>query len=210
MNFKRVLQYFLISIIFILPLNVFAINKYLIPGGDNIGIKVSSAGVYVAGFYPVNDKYIAKEAGLKIGDLIISINDEVIDNISDLVNRFDSNEPDISIKIGYLRDNIYHTADLFLTKDKDNIYKTGLYVKDSIVGIGTLTYIDPINKTFGALGHIVGDAYTNNEFVIRTGNIFSSNVVSIVKSSLGKPGEKARREQMSVRTTIQKTPHSAL
>lgn len=211
MNFKRVLLYFLISFLFIIPINTYAYSKYLIPGGDNIGIKVYSDGVYVVGFYPVDNKYIAKDAGLKIGDLIISINDEVVENVNDLISKFEVDDNNISVKIGYIRDGIYKSTNLSLTKQEDNIYKTGIYVKDSIVGIGTLTYINPDNSSFGALGHIINDSSTNREFTIRDGKIFSSKVTSITKSSLGKPGEKnAKINSLDVYGTITKNKENGI
>ena len=57
-----------------------------------------------------------------------------------------------SIKIGYIRNEESKYTDLILYEDNDT-YKTGLYVKDTISGIGTLTFIDPNTKLFGALGH---------------------------------------------------------
>ena len=191
MNFKRVLLNILISFLFIIPINIYAYPNYLIPGGDNIGIKVYSNGVYVVGFYPVNNKYIAKEAGLKIGDLIISINDEVVENIDELINKFEDSE-EKNIKIGYMRNGLYNTTHLSLSKE-NNTYKTGIYVKDSITGIGTLTYINPDDNSFKALGHIINDSNTNKEFIIRDGKIFSSKVTGIIKSTNGKPGEKSAK-----------------
>ena len=78
MNFKRKLLYFLVSFIFIIPINTLAYSKYLIPGGESIGIKVESDGVYVVGFYKVDGKDIASDAGFKIGDRIIRVNNNVI------------------------------------------------------------------------------------------------------------------------------------
>ena len=89
-----------------------------------------------------------------------------------------------------MRNGVYKSTDLSLTKDKDNLYKTGIYVKDSITGIGTLTYINPLDNTYKALGHIINDSNTNKEFIIRDGKIFSSKVTGIIKSTSGKPGEK--------------------
>lgn len=211
MNFKRVLLNILISFLLIIPINAYAYSKYLIPGGDNIGIKVYSDGVYVVGFYPVNNKYIAKDAGLKVGDLIVSINDELVENISDLINKFEDNKDKVSIKIGYLRNGVYNNANLSLSKDQDNIYKTGIYVKDSITGIGTLTYINPDNNTFGALGHIINESNTNKEFTINNGKIYSSKVTGIIKSSLGKPGEKnARINNLDILGTITKNQKNGI
>ena len=75
MNFKRKLLFFLISFVFIIPFNTLAYSKYLIPGGESIGIKVEADGIYVVGFYKVDGILIAKESGFKIGDRIISVND---------------------------------------------------------------------------------------------------------------------------------------
>ena len=73
---------------------------------------------------------------------------------------------------------------------KDGIYKTGLYVKDNIMGIGTLTYIDPTTKIFGSLGHEISEKMTKKIFDVNNGSIFSSNIKKIVKSKNGIPGEK--------------------
>ena len=189
MNFKRKLLYFLVSFIFIIPLNTLAYSKYLIPGGENIGIKVSSNGVFVVGFYKVNDVEIAKEAGFKIGDRIISVNNNKIHNVMDLVNNIDSEESNITIKFGIIRNNVEREITLDLKKENDLSYKTGIYVKDSIIGIGTLTFIDPETNTFGALGHEIVDNTNGFNFTISSGNIFSSKITSITKAS-NKPGEK--------------------
>ena len=73
---------------------------------------------------------------------------------------------------------------------KNNIYKTGLYVKDSITGIGTLTFIDPNTKKFGALGHEIQEQTTGKIFEIEDGTIFSSKVTGVFPSTNGSPGEK--------------------
>ena len=70
-----------------------------------------------------------------------------------------------------------------LKKDLDGSYKTGIFVKDSITGIGTLTYIDPSNNHFGALGHEISESNTNVKFIIKKGNIYNSEVTSITKST---------------------------
>lgn len=190
MNFKRKLLFFLISFIFILPTNALAYSKYLIPGGENVGIRVSSDGVYIVGFYKVDGKEIAKETGLKVGDRIISINDNVVDNVEDLINQINSKDDKLIVQIGYLRNDKFNTTSLTLKRDKEGRYKTGLYVKDSITGIGTLTYIDPDNNTFGALGHEIIESNTGVNFTIKDGNIYESEVTSINKARKSEPGEK--------------------
>ena len=73
------------------------------------------------------------------------------------------------------------------------MYKTGLYVKDSISGIGTLTYIDPNTKIYGALGHEIIESNSNSKIEVRTGTIFKSAVSSIDRSVDGTPGTKNAR-----------------
>lgn len=190
MNFKRKLLLVLISFFIIIPLNSKAYSKYLIPGGENIGITIKSDGVFIVGFYKVNNRNIEHETKLKVGDRIVSINDEKISTVNELVNKIDSVEDEIKIKLGYIRNNKLNYVTLNLTRERDGTYKTGIYVKDTITGIGTLTYTDPIDNSYGALGHEVIDASTNANFTLRSGNVFASMITSINKSVAGIPGEK--------------------
>ena len=190
MNFKRKLLFFLISFVFIIPINTLAYSKYLIPGGDSVGIKVEADGIYVVGFYKVDDSLIAQDAGFRLGDRITSVNDITVNNVSDLLDKINSNKEFIDIKYGVIRNNKNINITMKLKKDKDGSYKTGIYVKDSITGIGTLTYIDPEDNSFGALGHEISESNTNIKFIIKKGNIYSSEITSIIKSTKDKAGEK--------------------
>lgn len=184
---KKTLLSILLSILFI-PTFVLAYSDYLIVGGENIGIELKSNGVMIVGFYKVNDEYIAKEAGLSVGDKIIEINDSKVNSILDLTNAI--SKTDGNIKISYINNNITKYTNLKLSKDNSGNYKTGLYVKDSVTGIGTLTYIDPNTKLFGALGHEIIDSKTGKVFDISSGKIYESKVTSIEPSENGIPGEK--------------------
>ena len=196
MNFKRKLLFILISLI-IIPLNAFAYTKYLIPGGDNIGIKVFSDGVYVVGFYKVDGREIAKDAGLLLGDRIVSVNDYNVTNVNSLLENVHSNSETVSVKYGFMRDDKLLFTTVNLKKDENGTYKTGIYVKDSITGIGTLTYIDPKTNTYGALGHEILESNTGIDFVISSGNIFESEITSITKGEYGYPGEKNAKLHMN-------------
>ena len=167
MIFKNKLLMILLITTFSIPLSVFAYSDKVIVGGDNVGIEVNSSGVLVVGYYSINGKTPGKEAGLKIGDIILKVDDTVIHGITDLSKHFN----DKSLKITYKRGNQINTTTLNLVKD-GKIYKTGLYVKDSIIGIGTLTFIDPATKRFGALGHEILEQTTKTKFEIKDGKIF--------------------------------------
>lgn len=174
--------------LFIMPSSILAYSDYVIAGGQNIGIELNAKGIMVVGVYKVGNNYPATEAGIKVGDIITSINNELVNNISELSNKINTRIDD-EIKIGYVRNDITNYTNLKLYKDND-IYKTGLYVKDSITGIGTLTFIDPNTKIFGALGHEIIERNTGKILEIKDGKIYTSKVVNIDPSINGMPGEK--------------------
>ena len=183
--FKKRLLILFLSLI-ILPLNTLAYSKNLILGGENLGIHIKSSGILVVGFYDIN----TKKSDLQIGDRIVSINDQNVSSIDEMINTVNNDRNITSLKIGYLRNNELKNTTLNLVKDDNGVFKTGLYVKDSITGIGTLTFIDPSNNIYGALGHSITDSKTNIKFEIKNGKIFKADVSSIDKSVDGRTGEK--------------------
>lgn len=192
MFFKKNKKSFILSLLalFIIPFSVFAYSDYVIVGGENIGIELQSKGVMIVGLYKVNNTYPAKEANLEIGDTIVEINDTKISSINEMVSLIEKLENKDSIRIKYLRNNKSFNTNLKIYKDNSGTYKTGLYVKDSITGLGTLTFVDPNTKLFGALGHEIIEKSTGQILEIKDGKIFESEVTSIERSSEGEPGEK--------------------
>ena len=184
-NFKNKLYMILLTLILIMPISVFAYSDKLVLGGENVGIEVKSVGVLVVGFYNVSGSSPGKDAGLKVGDIIYEVNDTVIHGITDLSKNFNNTD----LKISYKRKGVKYNTILKLKED-NNTYKTGLYVKDSILGIGTLTFIDPSTNRFGALGHEILEQTTGVKFEIRDGKIFNSTVTGIEKAKRGSVGEK--------------------
>lgn len=192
MFFKKFKKSFILSLLtlFIMPFSVFAYSEYLAIGGENIGIELNAKGVMVVGLYKVNDTYPAKEAGIEVGDTIVAVNGTKVSTINEMVTKIDATPDKNNIKIKYLHSNKYLTTNLKLYKDNNDIYKTGLYVKDSITGLGTLTFVDPNTGYFGALGHEIIEKSTGKILEIKDGKIFESKVTGIERSSEGTPGEK--------------------
>ena len=169
------------------PLQVFAYSNYIIPGGNNIGIEVQNNGIIIIGFYKINNKYNIND--LKIGDVIIKINNKSVYTVNDMINQIENNVKDNKIDITIKRNNVDKNINFDLIND-NGIYKTGLYVKDSISGIGTLTYIDPTTKIYGALGHEIIEGNSMRSVEVKSGTIFESLVTSIDRSSVGTAGTK--------------------
>lgn len=183
---KGIITMFLILYLFF-PLSVFAYSDKVIPGGENIGIEVHNQGVMIVGFYKVNGKYT--NTNLVAGDSIIRVSGQDVNSIDELVSAIDKNIQNNRVEISYLRDKKEYKEDLVVTLF-DGVYKTGLYVKDSLNGVGTITYIDPKTRIYGALGHEIVEANTNKKIEVKTGNIFESYVLRIEKSMDGSPGAK--------------------
>ena len=179
---------FILSLLLFIPLKLYAYSDYIIASGENIGIKLISDGIIIVGTYDVGGENPASKAGLKVGDIIEKVDNTEVNSIDDMISKInDSRSNDVSIT--YKRNNEIKNTTLNLDKTSGNV-KTGIYVKDSITGIGTLTYIDPKTKIFGALGHEIVESSTKKILDINSGTIFPSTVTGIVKSGDGIPGEK--------------------
>ena len=127
----------------------------------------------------------------------IELNSKDVDNIKDMITTIENSNNKENLSITYLRGSKENTTNIKLVKSEGDIYKTGLYVKDSITGVGTLTYIDPNTKLFGALGHEIIEKNTGQKLEIKDGKIYSSTVTGVTRSSIGSPGEKNARYDSS-------------
>ena len=176
----------ILILLLLFPFKTFAYSDKIIVSGETIGIEAHSNGVYIVGFYNVNNKNIAKEAGFQIGDIIKSVNNKEIENIDDL-NDIISEENEYNFEI--IRNNINKIITIRLTEE-NNIIKTGLFVKDRVNGIGTLSYIDPKTKIYGSLGHEILESTSFTKFNLKNGKIYKASVTTIKKSENGQAGEK--------------------
>src|SRR5574344_56596 len=180
----------LLLLILLIPLNVWAYSKYIIPGGKTLGISVNNNGVMVIGFYRVNESF--NRNNLKVGDTIVKVNDDDIVSINDLVEAISKDVQNDAVKLTIKRDDnkVVLSFNLVMV---DGVYKTGLYVKDNLTGIGTLSYIDPNTKIYGALGHEIAESTSGKLIEVKTGSIFRTSITSIDPSSRGVAGTKNAR-----------------
>ena len=176
-----------------IPFNVFAYSDYILAGGQNIGIQLESNGILIVGTYDIGTHTPAKDADLQTGDKITHINQTSVQSIEEMLNVISSLSNPTSIEVTYVRGSQTNTTTLHLVMDENQVYKTGLYVKDSINGVGTLTFIDPNTNLYGALGHEIIEKTTGQRLEIKDGKIYSSVVTGITPSNEGNPGEKNAR-----------------
>lgn len=192
---KLLIFLFLISITFYIPnyLSIGASSSVYI-GGDNIGMELNGNGLIVSNTTTIHYDEItynpSKDDDIQIGDLIVEIDNKEVKSMNDLeeiIKEFDQDINRVNIKI--LRNNKKLNKKLSIYKI-DNVFKTGLFIKEKILGIGTITFIDPKTSKYAALGHEVRDSDYKEIYPISGGTIYESNVTGIKSSSNGDPGEK--------------------
>lgn len=158
--------------------------------GRTVGICVDTKGVLVLGVGQVratdNKEYTPCKGLLKSGDIIIAVNDETVKNKEDLVRLVNKNDM-VNIKAIRKDEEISLNVTPIKSVD-DNNYKLGLWVRDSTQGIGTITYYDRENNSFGALGHPINDVDTGELMEIEGGEILDAHIEKAEKGKAGLPG----------------------
>lgn len=170
-----------------MPFFVFAYSDYIIPGGETLGIDVNSKGVMIVGFYKVNGELINQD--FKVGDKILKVNNVEVNKTEELVDLIDQYMQDNKVKITYSRNNKEYDSEINLSLFNGS-YRTGLYVKSNVLGIGTLSYIDPETGIYGILGHPLNVSNTKEQVEIREGYSYEASVTSFTRSRDGNPGSK--------------------
>lgn len=170
-------------------------NRYmLIPGGDAIGIKIQTDGLVVVDTYLVNTEggtiNPAKEAGVMKGDMILAVNNQKISTIEEYKEQLMLAKENNQMILTIDRQGKTENITVHPVISTEGVCTTGLYLRDKLAGIGTLTFIDPNTNKYGALGHEIIDQDTNQLVNIKNGEIINSNVLSVRKATTGKPGEK--------------------
>ncbi|HWQ77120.1 MAG TPA: SpoIVB peptidase [Syntrophomonas sp.] len=170
-------------------------SKRVVVGGHSIGVLLHSRGIMVVGFAPIvktdgTKVYPAKDQGIEIGDLIMQINGESISSEDDLARVIDSYK-DQALTIKLQRGG--KTVTLPVKAEfcaETNRYRIGLYVRDGVVGVGTLTFMDSDTGQFAALGHVIMDADTKQDIKVLSGQVLSASIQMIKTGKPGNPGEK--------------------
>lgn len=182
----------------IIPVKDYKVNvidrPMVVPGGNAIGVRMNTKGVLVVAVTEVidingNKSSPAKDAGIKVGDSIIEINDEKIstsEQVVEILNNSKENKVDILIQ---------RNEDQFITQStpvqclQDNAYRLGIWVRDKTSGIGTMTFYEEQTNTFGALGHGITDMDTGELLNVESGLIVNAKISDVSQGQKGTPGE---------------------
>lgn len=173
-------------------------NRYMMVGGQSIGILLQTDGVSVVGHSPVilangESAYPAREVGIESGDFIVRMNGEEVKTnkqVETIVNS--AGEANAMLQIDFQRNGETHQVEvqpLYCYDSKS--YRIGVYVRDNTAGVGTLTFYDPETLAYGALGHKIADLedrirHTEGDI----GSILRADIQGIKIGRRGIPGEK--------------------
>ena len=171
---------FLLLVCVIVPANA---ASYLIPGGQCVGLHLQDDTLFVAAIDETLGE-AARAAGLKVGDRLVGVNGQAVKNTHDVKDALRGCE---KAEVSILRNGKAKKLSFCPTQTKQGP-KLGVYLKQGITGVGTVTYYDPENGTFGALGH--GVSHGNGKLLaMQTGNAFPASVLSVKKGKSGDPGQ---------------------
>lgn len=160
--------------------------------GKIYGIKLFNRGVMVVGMSDVQTddgpKNPAYESGIRVSDVILKINEESIDSISDL-NEVIQNAGEDPLRVHVKREGEELDFEVQVCKASDGSNKIGAWVRNSTAGIGTMSFYQADTGVFAGLGHSVSDVDTGQSFEVKEGELVDASVVEIKKGTSGEPGE---------------------
>ena len=190
----------LFVIVAVLPLQANA-ARMLVPVGKVIGLQLQNDTLTVAAYDDILGE-TARSAGLKIGDELVEINgcdvscaEDVRDALRDarqLVN--------LTVRRGNKLSNLALTPE-----QTENGPRMGVYLRQGISGIGTVTFYDPETGLFGTLGHGVSDA-AGSLLEMTRGTAYEASVVSVKKGKAGDPGQLKGSADGAFGTLLRNTP----
>ena len=154
-----------------------------------MGIALTMKGVMVVGVSDIAGESPAAQAGLKAGDVIETVNGKPVLNGEELIALVEESGGK-DMHIAYRRDDQLQKTVLTPRKDKaSGTYRIGAWVRDSTAGVGTLSYYNPEEGSYGALGHAILDADTAKLLPVRMGALMQAEIVGVKKGQKGSPGE---------------------
>ena len=163
-------------------------ERTLIPGGKSVGIAIETDGLVVVGTSDLGQAASpAERAGLRAGDVITAVNGVAVASSEELSAQLSAGK---AAALQVDRNGSVLQLTLTPAEDpRDGELRIGAWVRTSTAGVGTLTFVDPEDGDFGALGHAISDVDTGVTLPIAGGGLFESEIVQINPGRRGAPGE---------------------
>lgn len=165
-------------------------SNLVIPVGQTVGIYINTNGILVIdtsevtsiegeNFAPAKNKLMSGDYVTKLNGATVRTKKQLIDAITNcggenLVFEVMRNNEPIEVKVKPVQTDV-------------NTYKVGIWVRDDLQGLGTVTYVD--GDAFGALGHSINDTDTGDLLQVAGGEIYAADIFGVEKGTAGNPGE---------------------
>jgi stage IV sporulation protein B len=173
----------------------------VVPGGQAIGVLFSSQGVIIVGHIPVKGidgklYYPAKEVGLKVGDIILALNNIPVNRVEDvelILKNYKPGIPGLTLTIKrHNRVNVINIKPVLCMEEnyQELRFRLGIFIEDPAAGVGTLTFYDPFTKRFAGLGHHISEFPGAKGLSFQQGEIVYASIHGIKMGAPGEPGEK--------------------
>lgn len=180
------------SLVIVSCLSAPAFAQELLVGGQVVGIQVSTKGVLVAGLSEVETadgvSTPAKSAGIRQGDIIIKANGKAVSKAADVIAAVEAagGQP---VKLCIERENKKMELSVRPACSAEGQWLLGMWLRDGISGIGTITFQDPESGVYGALGHSISDSESGIQLPVGQGSICDAQILSVNPGTSGAPGE---------------------
>ncbi len=184
----------------------------LVPCGNVFGVKFFTKGVIVINLTDIETKdgkiNPAEKAGLKACDIIIKVNGKNVNTVEELADCVEASGGE-EMTITYERDGNEQECKMKgVLSLSDKKYKTGIWVRDSTAGIGTMTFYNPETHLFAGLGHGICDVDTGALMPLLRGGVVDVEATDIIKGRKGSPGElKGSFDTLKIGALTQNTPN---
>ena len=159
--------------------------RMLVPVGHTVGIKLFSKGVVVVKLSDGGTP--AKACGLRTGDVIVQCGGSTVTSSEQFQSLLQTCGGAAELEVRRNGDSM--TLSVEPERNDQGVYCIGAWIRDSMAGIGTMTYYDPATSTFGALGHGITDVDTAQLMPFSNGSILPSTVKAVKKGEAGSAGE---------------------
>ena len=158
--------------------------KLLVPVGEVVGLSLSEGTVTVAAFHELHGA-AAREAGVEIGDEIVSVDGTAVDSAQDLYDALKRSAGTVTLCLR--REGRERQLRISPTATAEGP-RLGIYIREGVTGIGTVTYYDPSRGTFGCLGHGISDS-RGVLAPMESGWVYDAAVESVKRGRAGEPGQ---------------------
>jgi len=169
------------ALIHTIPISTLAADM-LIPVGQVVGLELHNNTVTVAA---LEDGSAAQSAGVQVGDRLLSVDNHTIQTTEDVRKALNRSQGSVHLTLQRGDGLVTIRIEPSITPDGPML---GIYLRQGVTGIGTVTYYDPATQTFAVLGHGVNDA-SGQLLQLTAGNAYAARVVSVRKGKCGEPGQ---------------------